>query len=124
MMATKKKIKSEERVPLMEYLRVFLPFFWKNFINDKIFLGASSLAFQTLLSLVPVLAITLSILNVFAVFAPFKRSLEDFLVQNFMPGAGSVLNHYLSNFIGKTTSVPLVGGVFLFIIALSLISTQ
>ncbi len=123
MMATKKKMKSEERVPLMEYLRVFLPFFWKNFINDKIFLGASSLAFQTLLSLVPVLAIILSILNVFAVFAPFKRSLEDFLVQNFMPGAGSVLNHYLSNFIGKTTSVPLVGGVFLFIIALSLIST-
>ena len=38
----------------------------------------------------PVLAIILSILNVFAVFAPFKRSLEDFLVQNFMPGAGKI----------------------------------
>jgi membrane protein len=107
----------------MEYLRLFFPFFWKNVINDKIFLGASSLAFQTLLSIVPILAVILSILNVFVVFAPFKRSIEDFLVQNFMPGAGSVLNHYLSDFIGKTTSVPLVGGVFLFIIALSLIST-
>ena len=107
----------------IEYLRVFFPVFWKNFLNDKIFLGASSLAFQTLLSLVPVLAVILSILNVFVVFAPFKRSLEDFLVQNFMPGAGSVLNHYLTDFIGKTTSVSIVGGVFLFIIALSLIST-
>ena len=103
--------------------RAFLPFFWKNLLHDRIFLGAGSLAFQTLLSIVPVLAVILSILNVFVVFAPFKRSLEDFLVQNFMPGTGSVLNHYLTDFIGKTTTVPLVGGLFLFIISLSLIST-
>ena len=121
-----KKIKKEEAnsgISFMESLRVFFPFFWKNIVNDKIFLVASSLAFQTLLSIVPVLAVILSILNVFVLFAPFKRSLEDFLVQNFMPGTGSVLNHYLTDFIGKTTTVPLVGGVFLFIIALSLIST-
>ncbi len=105
------------------YLRAFAPFFWKNFIHDKIFLGAGSLAFQTLLSIVPILAIILSILNVFVVFAPFKRSIEDFLVQNFMPGAGMVLNTYLIDFIGKTSSVPILGGVFLFIIALFLIST-
>ncbi len=107
----------------VEYARAFLPFFWKNFIHDRIFLGAGSLAFQTLLSIVPLLAVILSILNVFVVFAPFKRSLEDFLVQNFMPGTGTVLNHYLTDFIGKTSSVPLLGGVFLFVIALSLIST-
>ena len=105
------------------YLRAFAPFFWKNFIHDRIFLGAGSLAFQTLLSIVPILAIILSILNVFVVFAPFKRSIEDFLVQNFMPGAGMVLNNYLTDFIGKTSSVPILGGVFLFIIALFLIST-
>jgi len=114
---------ASERMSFGAYLRAFFPFFWKNFTNDKIFLGASSLAFQTLLSIVPILAVILSILNVFAVFAPFKRSLEDFLVQNFMPSAGAVLHHYLSDFIGKTTSVPLVGGLFLFMIALSLIST-
>ena len=107
----------------VHYLRVFGPFFWKNFIHDRIFLGAGSLAFQTLLSIVPILAIILSILNVFVVFAPFKHSIEDFLVQNFMPGAGMVLNNYLTDFIGKTSSVPILGGVFLFIIALFLIST-
>ncbi|MCX6179448.1 MAG: YihY family inner membrane protein [Chlorobiales bacterium] len=111
------------RSDVVQYLRAFVPFFWKNFIHDRIFLGAGSLAFQTLLSIVPVLAVILSILSVFSIFAPFKRSIEDFLVQNFMPGAGAVLNHYLSDFIGKTASVPLLGGVFLFIIALFLIST-
>ena len=112
-----------DRSSFMEYARVFVPFFWKNFSHDRIFLGAGSLAFQTLLSIVPVLAVILSILNVFVIFAPFKRSLEEFLVQNFMPGSGAVLNRYLSDFVGQTASVPLLGGVFLFIIALSLIST-
>ncbi len=121
----KKEPHSSENNALLfgTYLRAFFPFFWKNFTHDKIFLGAGSLAFQTLLSIVPILAVILSILNVFEVFAPFKRSFEDFLVQNFMPGSGAVLHNYLSDFIGKTTGVPLVGGIFLFLIALSLIST-
>lgn len=105
------------------YLRSFIPFFWKNFIHDRIFIGAGSLAFQTLLSIVPFLAVVLSILSVFAVFTPLKNDIEVFLVQNFMPAAGGVINHYLNDFIGKTATVPLLGGLFLFIIALSLIST-
>jgi len=111
------------RSDIAQYIRAFAPFFWKNFIHDRIFLGAGSLAFQALLSIVPVLSVILSILSVFSVFAPFKRSIEDFLVQNFLPGTGAVINHYLSDFIEKTASVPLLGGVFLFIIALFLIST-
>jgi membrane protein len=120
-----RSVKNRERIHSggAGYLRAFIPFFWKNFIHDRIFLGAGSLAFQTLLSIVPFLAVVLSILSVFAVFTSLKRDIEDFLVQNFMPGAGAVLNHYLSDFIGKTATVPLLGGLFLFIIALSLIST-
>jgi membrane protein len=116
-------MKAINRTEFKRYLRVFMPFFLKNFSHDRIFLGAGSLAFQTLLSIVPILAVILSILNVFTVFAPFKRSIEDFLVQNFAPGSGALLNQYLSDFIGKTASVPVLGGIFLFIIALFLIST-
>ena len=106
-----------------QYVRAFIPFFWKNFNHDRIFLSAGSLAFQTFLSIVPILAVVLSILNVFSVFAPLKSYIRDFLVQNFMPGSGNILNYYLTDFIGKTSSVPLFGGIFLFIIALFLIST-
>lgn len=107
----------------VRYIRAFIPFLWRNFIHDRVFLSAGSLAFQTLLSIVPILAVILSILSVFSVFAPLKHYIEDFLVESFMPGAGEVMSHYLSDFIGKTSSVPLLGGVFLFIIALFLIST-
>lgn len=106
-----------------EYLRAFIPFFWKNFTHDRIFLSAGSLAFQTFLSIVPILAVILSILNVFSVFAPLKGYIKDFIVQNFMPRGGDLLNYYLTDFIGKTANVPLIGGLFLFIIALFLIST-
>ncbi|NTV99032.1 MAG: YihY family inner membrane protein [Chlorobiaceae bacterium] len=106
-----------------QYFRAFAPFFWKNFTHDRIFLSAGSLAFQTFLSIVPILAVILSILNVFSVFAPLKSYINDFIVQNFMPGSGNVLNYYLTDFIGKTSSVPLFGGLFLVIIALFLIST-
>ncbi|MBV5328362.1 MAG: YihY family inner membrane protein [Chlorobium sp.] len=105
------------------YIRVFFPFFWKNFIHDKIFLSAGSLAFQSLLSLVPLLSVTLSILRVFPVFESLNRYLEDYVLQNFIPGTGTMLREYLNAFIDKTSSVPLLGVVFLFIIALSLIST-
>ena len=112
-----------EKPGFAEYMRAFVPFFWKNFQHDRIFLGAGSLAFQTLLSIVPFLAVVLSILSVFKVFTPLKRTMEDFVVQNFMPDAGNLINQYLSEFLGKTATVPLFGGIFLFIIALVLIST-
>ena len=112
-----------DRSTVVSFLRSFMPFLWNNFIHDRITLSAGSLAFQTLLSIVPLLAVILSILKVFAVFVPLKRYIEDFLVQNFMPDAGVLLNRYLTDFIGKTATVPLLGGLFLFIIALFLIST-
>ncbi len=39
--------------------------FFKNLRHDNIFLSAGSLAFQTLLSIVPFLAVTLSVLRIF-----------------------------------------------------------
>ncbi|TLU82736.1 MAG: YihY family inner membrane protein [Chlorobium sp.] len=108
---------------IAQYLRSFIPFFWNNFTHDRIFLSAGSLAFQTFLSIVPILAVVLSILNVFSVFAPLKSYIREFLVQNFLPGSGNVLNYYLTDFIGKTANVPIIGSLFLFVIALFLIST-
>jgi len=108
---------------MRRYVGVFGPFFWRNFIHDRILLSAGSLAFQTLLSLVPLLAVILSILKAFPVFTILKRSIEDFIFQNFVPGQGAMLQTYLWQFIDKAATVPTIGGIFLFIIAMFLIST-
>jgi membrane protein len=108
---------------MRRYVGVFGPFFWRNFIHDRILLSAGSLAFQTLLSLVPLLAVILSILKAFPVFTILKRSIKDFIFQNFVPGQGAMLQTYLWQFIDKAATVPTIGGIFLFIIAMFLIST-
>ncbi|WP_292002887.1 YihY family inner membrane protein [Chlorobium sp.] len=105
------------------YFSRMAPFFLKNLLADRVFLSAASLAFQTLLSMVPFLAVTLSVLRVFPFFAELKRYIEEFILQNFVPSSGELFQRYFEEFIAKTSSVTLVGGVLLFIIALSLIST-
>ena len=98
-------------------------FMAKRFIQDRILLSAGSLAFQTLLSIVPLLAVILSMLKLFPFFASFKRYIGDFLFQNFAPAQGMLLKSYLWEFIDKASSVSTIGGVFLIVIALFLIST-
>ena len=106
-----------------DFTRSFLPFMWKNFMQDRVLLSAGSLAFQTLLSLVPLMAVVLSVLSVSPVFENFNRYVEDFILQNFVPASGEMLREYFWEFISKTSTVPTIGGIFLFIIALFLIST-
>jgi membrane protein len=101
----------------------FLSFMWRHFVHDHILMSAGSLAFQTLLSLVPLMAVSLSILKIFPVFASLKQHIGDFLFQNFDPAQGSILKEYLWEFIDKTSSLSTVGGLFLIVIALFLIST-
>jgi membrane protein len=101
----------------------FFPFMWKHFVHDHILMSAGSLAFQTLLSMVPFMAVSLSILKVFPVFASLKQYIGDFLFQNFAPAQGAILKQYLWEFIDKTSSLSTVGGLFLILIALFLIST-
>ncbi|ASQ90210.1 hypothetical protein CHL67_04065 [Prosthecochloris sp. GSB1] len=104
-------------------LRTFMFFLWKNFMQDRVLLSAGSLAFQTLLSIVPLMAVILSVLSISPVFESFKRNVEDFILQNFVPASGVMVREYFWEFISNTTSVPTVGGIFLFLIALFLIST-
>jgi membrane protein len=115
------RISGLARVPV--YLRRLLPLFWRNLQRSRIVISAGSLAFQTLLSMVPFLAVTLSILKVFPFFASLNRFIVEFILLNFVPSSGDALRFHVEEFIAKTSTVSLIGGVLLFVIALSLIST-
>ncbi|MBN1278424.1 MAG: YihY family inner membrane protein [Chlorobium sp.] len=105
------------------YLRRLLSLFWRNLQRSRIFISAGSLAFQTILSMVPFLAVTLSILKVFPFFASLNRFIVEFILLNFVPSSGDTFRFHVEEFIAKTSTVSLIGGVLLFVIALSLIST-
>lgn len=92
--------------------------------EERIAQVASSLTFTSVLSMVPLLAVTLALFTAFPLFAQFKGEMEKFMADKLMPGgvAGNIMQ-YLNQFAEKATNLTAVGGLFLLITAVSLMLT-
>lgn len=85
---------------------------------------AGSLAFTTLLGIVPLLAIILATVGRLPQFASLASGLQIFLLQNLLPDkAGKVITTYALQFGQKATSLTLVGIILLAVTALMLLFT-
>ena len=84
---------------------------------------AGSLTFTTMLALVPILTIALAIFTAFPLFNTFRSSLEAYFIQNLMPKviANTILG-YLNQFASKSMRLSAVGGVILFLTAVTMMS--
>lgn len=82
---------------------------------DGAFDMASSLAYTSLLSLVPLLAIGLAVLAAFPVFDTVRGELQDMLFRYVVPSVGAQLQDYVAVFVrnaGKLTAAGVVGLAF------------
>ena len=91
--------------------------------KDQITVTAGYLAFVSLLSVVPLISVTFSILRAFPVFDSFKESIEAFIFSNFVPTSGEQIQQYINGFVENASKMTAVGIVVLIIVALSLISS-
>jgi membrane protein len=82
---------------------------------------AGSLAFTTLLGLVPLFTVAFAYVARFPMFDRWQDSLESFLLRNFLPGSGTVVRHYLAEFTEKSAQLQGVGTVFVILTAVLLI---
>ncbi|MCD0504106.1 YihY family inner membrane protein [Bordetella petrii] len=90
----------------------------------KLLQVTSSLTFTTVLSIVPMLAVVLSLFTAFPVFQDFRVALEDFLAHSLMPPAVSDnIMDYLNQFALQATRLTAIGGAFLVVTSLLLIMT-
>ena len=85
---------------------------------------AGSLAFTTLLSIVPLLAASFALFTRFPVFARFKDALQEFLLNRLLPAdiARTVLK-YLDQFAANAHRLTLVGSLFVLVAAVALLLT-
>ena len=85
-------------------------------LKDNLLHVAASLSFTTILAIVPLLAVTLSLMTAFPIFSEFENALQQFLRQQFLPEefSATVMN-YLDEFVSKASGLSAIGGVFLFI---------
>ena len=101
----------------------YVIFLWGRSKEDNIKVPAGHLAYVTLLSIVPCLAVIFYILSAFPMFAELNKIIEDLIYNNFVPTAGDAVKVHMTGFIENTKKMSMMGIGSLIIIALLLIST-
>ncbi len=96
----------------------------ERFREDRLGLTASSLTFTTLISLVPLVTVTLAVFSAFPMFAGLEPALQKYLLQNLVPDsiAKPVLQS-LTLFAGKARGMGTAGLALLVVSALALVLT-
>lgn len=102
-------------------MRELIRYFIHRVKRDELMLEAASLSFTTILALIPALTIVVSIFTMAPSFEPLKKSLQEFVAQNFMPVFSDAISEYAGNFIEKAGSMTVTGSVVLVAISLLLV---
>lgn len=89
--------------------------------EDNITISAGHLAYVTLLSLVPFIMVTFTIMSAFPAFASVRSKLEHFVYSNFVPTASDVVHKYMTDFVGNASQMSAIGILSLLVVALLLI---
>ena len=84
---------------------------------------AASLSYTSLLALVPLFAISLSILSAFPAFADVEGRLLEQALSYIAPHAGADVQTYLDRFVSNTSNLTALGIVWLAVTAIMLLST-
>src|SRR5690606_12941662 len=105
-------------------LRKIARFVLQRAAEKKLTQVASSLTFTTVLSIVPLLAVVLSLFTAFPLFNDFRIALENFLTNSLMPPSVSDnVMLYLNQFAAKASGLTAVGSLFLIVTSVSLFMT-
>lgn len=116
-------------VRILPLLLVFKPagsllrYIAARFSGDKCLRIAASLSYTSLLALVPMLAISLSILSAFPVFDEARDGIQQLIFDNFAPNTGEALTDYIQTFIKNTAGLTAIGIVGLAATAVMLLAT-
>ncbi|HIP53541.1 MAG TPA: virulence factor BrkB family protein [Chromatiales bacterium] len=110
------------RIPGPQTIWNFIALLWHRFVRDEALENAAALSYTTLLSLVPLMTVTLAIFSAFPVSERVSQEVQDFVFQNFVPTSGELVQSYLQEFAAKASHLTGVGSAFLLVVALLLMS--
>lgn len=99
----------------------FMRLYFKRCQHDQINVIGGYLAYISLLSLVPFIAVMFSVMGAFPMFSEWREQLEAFLYANVVPSRGEELRLYIAGFVENIGKMTAVGVAALVVVALMLI---
>lgn len=91
-------------------------------VQNELTIHAGYLAYVTLLSLVPLVTVSLGVFSVFPIFSRFKDETEAFIVSNFLPTSGTVIQTHIDAFAENASHLTFWGLCFLLLVAFLLMA--
>lgn len=101
----------------------FLKLLLSRFMSNNSLQNAAAMTYTTLLSLVPLIAVSIAVFSVFPIADQISLAVQDFVFENFVPASGDVLQSYLDEFSGKAAQMTGTSFVFLVIVAVMLMAS-
>lgn len=110
---------SRQDAPLAELFRILS----ERFNEDRCIQIASSLAFTTLLAIVPIVTIALTVAGTFPIFGSLLTYVQQFIVDSVVPQSVDAISGYTGQFSENALRLTAVGVVILGVTALLLMFT-
>jgi membrane protein len=107
----------------LKKLHSFPRFLWHRFWDDQCFEAAGALAYTTMLAIVPLGAVSLSIISAFPQFQLVKEQLLEFLFTQFVPSAGSAIKQYIEPLFDRASALTVPGVIALMVSAVLMMNS-
>ena len=119
------RLKSLSLLEILHLIYRVLQDTWAQMKKAQIFTIASSLAYTTILSIIPLLAVSFAIFNAFGGMQKLYKTLEPLVLENLAQGTSDEVISLLRQFIGNTNAgaIGLGGLVGLILTSMSMLSS-
>jgi membrane protein len=102
----------------------FIKEVFRQFFVNETPLSASSLAYTTLLSLVPFMAVVVTVFSAFPMFENVSVQIQNFIFSNFVPTAGEVVQEYIIGFVEKSRNLKISMALAIFVTSILMMHTM
>jgi membrane protein len=90
------------------------------FVRDTLVVRASGMAYNTLLAIVPLVAVFFSVFTSFERFAAYKGEIQDWLFKQIIPARTDEIVNYINQFTANTKALGLLSTALLFVTSILL----
>jgi len=105
------------------HIKAFTKLLFSRFMANNSLLSAASMTYTTLLSLVPLMAVSLAVFSVFPIADQVQADIQKFVFENFVPASGDVLQSYFDQFTGAAAKMTGTSFIFLIVVAIMLMAS-